>query len=635
MSANQSNDSFIVISPKISIRLSHLLLALGIIAHITLAVYFNFTQDDAFITFRYAANYLNGDGLVYNIGERIEGYTNFLWLIFMIMGKLAGVDFVIFSRIAGIFCGVGTIFFTWLIGRIIFERHSYLPGLCSLILGTVLSFAYWSAAGLETAAFSMMAVGVIYFYLKRSYGIIVFLVLATLLRPEGGLVLGIIVFHNIVSAKSFTKYATTVLAAYAILLVPYAIFKWIYFGALLPNPFYAKTGFDLRQLYNGLEYTGTFFWHYLAGGLFVLPFLLSYKKWSRSIRMVAIFLLIYVVYIALIGGDVLKVHRFFVPLFPGIILITVYGLSNILKNKLLFIGSVLLLIGWQIYEPLDHITSFHRSEKGLVNKMNYITYILSRIDGSNYSLATSTIGVVGYRLLGHEVIDLLGLTDSTIARHPEQPIEMIKTTWKEEKYNSKYLLSRQPDYIMFSTSLKPSAPAEQALFLYSQFLNSYRVIGIPLGDVPFDIYKRYFPIVGSIESDVDPELVYRYNLALNQRDNMDYSGGIKNLRRALELCPEPKYPYIYSQLYYMEWAERDLRVYYSRLKEMETQDTLNYYVYKDLYLYESNVNMDFERAGFYRNKLMSLVPWYLTQLDSVIETYHRELRKYNNRESTP
>src|SRR5262245_49032609 len=35
--------------------------------------------DDAFISFRYARNWAEGQGLVWNPGERVEGYTNFLW----------------------------------------------------------------------------------------------------------------------------------------------------------------------------------------------------------------------------------------------------------------------------------------------------------------------------------------------------------------------------------------------------------------------------------------------------------------------------------------------------------------------------------------------------------------------------
>ena len=38
----------------------------------------DFHQDDAYISMRYAANLLSGEGLVWNPGERVEGYTNFL-----------------------------------------------------------------------------------------------------------------------------------------------------------------------------------------------------------------------------------------------------------------------------------------------------------------------------------------------------------------------------------------------------------------------------------------------------------------------------------------------------------------------------------------------------------------------------
>ena len=60
---------------------------------------------------------------------------------------------------------------------------------------------------------------------------------------------------------------------------------------------------------------------------------------------------------------------------------------------------------------------------------------LKAVDKSDFTLAISTIGIVGFRLMGHQVIDLLGLTDSVIARHPEMYNKVIKTTWKEEKYS--------------------------------------------------------------------------------------------------------------------------------------------------------------------------------------------------------
>ena len=51
--------------------------------------FINFTWDDPFITWRYAENFASGHGLVFNIGERIEGYSNLLYvLLFALLAKL-------------------------------------------------------------------------------------------------------------------------------------------------------------------------------------------------------------------------------------------------------------------------------------------------------------------------------------------------------------------------------------------------------------------------------------------------------------------------------------------------------------------------------------------------------------------
>jgi hypothetical protein len=42
-----------------------------------------FIQDDAFISFRYAFHSAQGQGLVWNLGELVEGYTNFLWVLIL------------------------------------------------------------------------------------------------------------------------------------------------------------------------------------------------------------------------------------------------------------------------------------------------------------------------------------------------------------------------------------------------------------------------------------------------------------------------------------------------------------------------------------------------------------------------
>src|SRR3954452_12539716 len=47
--------------------------------------------DDAMISMRYARNLADGHGLVWNAGERVEGYSNFLWTL--VMAAVHGLGF--------------------------------------------------------------------------------------------------------------------------------------------------------------------------------------------------------------------------------------------------------------------------------------------------------------------------------------------------------------------------------------------------------------------------------------------------------------------------------------------------------------------------------------------------------------
>jgi arabinofuranosyltransferase len=59
------------------------ILILTVVTLVCLAWHNRFIWDDPFILFRYADNLELGKGLVWNEGERVEGYTNFLWTLLM------------------------------------------------------------------------------------------------------------------------------------------------------------------------------------------------------------------------------------------------------------------------------------------------------------------------------------------------------------------------------------------------------------------------------------------------------------------------------------------------------------------------------------------------------------------------
>jgi tetratricopeptide (TPR) repeat protein len=96
---------------------------------------------------------------------------------------------------------------------------------------------------------------------------------------------------------------------------------------------------------------------------------------------------------------------------------------------------------------------------------------------------------------------MLGLTDEYIARNPEE-VEGIVTTWKERRFNNDYLLSQSPDFVLFSTGYKPSAPAERALMQHSEFRDKYRSLGFPRESQ----YKVLWRRVGEINMESDTVL---------------------------------------------------------------------------------------------------------------------------------
>ena len=51
-----------------------------------------FLSDDAFISFRYSRHLADGLGLVWNAGEPVEGYTNFLWVLLMAASLSLGLE---------------------------------------------------------------------------------------------------------------------------------------------------------------------------------------------------------------------------------------------------------------------------------------------------------------------------------------------------------------------------------------------------------------------------------------------------------------------------------------------------------------------------------------------------------------
>ena len=185
--------------------------------------------------------------------------------------------------------------------------------------------------------------------------------------------------------------------------------------------------------------------------------------------------------------------------------------------------------------PRKWIRDVRRAEMGLCFKLSKYAERLNQSFGADFTLATSTIGVISY-LTEVKVIDMLGLTDRYIAKHPEK-IPGIFSTWKEKKFNTQYLLSLDPDVIMFSTGIKPSAPAERALFLSSKFRENYYPYYFPEKTL-LVVYKKKGEYSKKNEIFPDARFVNLYNEVINLETKGDIPACLDRLKQILEVGPK-------------------------------------------------------------------------------------------------
>jgi len=162
--------------------------------------------DDAFISFRYAENLASGKGLVYNEGERVEGYTNFLWVILLSTCKKFGIDIVPMSQYLSLISALLIIIILFHLPYLLYEKppNPIFNPISCLFLAANTTFSLWILSGLESLFFLLFVLSSIAIYLKnqKSLYLPVLIALATLTRPEGIMVFGVTFLCKLILEKN-------------------------------------------------------------------------------------------------------------------------------------------------------------------------------------------------------------------------------------------------------------------------------------------------------------------------------------------------------------------------------------------------------------------------------------------------
>lgn len=298
-----------------------------------------FTIDDSFITFRYSSNWVKGIGPVFNPGlPRAEGYTSFLWMLIMTIPHLFNQGVVTFSKVVGIAATIGTmgIIYALVVASSIVEKSlaRIAGGLAVLFYAILPETTVHAVSGMETALFGFTLIGMVYLAYAGIHGnrralgwLPVAGLINGLIRPEANLLAAIVLLFTFFSIIERRFLLRSILVLYFLPGAIYFVWRWIYYGALLPLPFYIKTGGGSLP---GWTYVSSFLIFIFSNFiLFIGISLLMRSRLIPLILLVGVADLSFFLFVSpVMGYD----YRFIYSLVPLLLVLTGLGISFILAK---------------------------------------------------------------------------------------------------------------------------------------------------------------------------------------------------------------------------------------------------------------------------------------------------------------
>lgn len=449
-------------------------LALLLILFLQVISFIGRGEEDAYISYRYALNLDRGNGLVYNVGERVEGFSNPSWTLLLALFHYFGLPFRVSAFLMAIIFDL-LIFF--LIRKI--SIHLFSDSLIARIPLVLLSlYSYMHASfdnGLEGSIWSfcitLLLLGVTF---QKKYIILTGSILAVISRPEGIVVyfisLGYLIYLLIKRKEATNLKSYSEIFISIGLVIFFFVLRYLYYQAWLPNSLMAKGAFInyLHFLRTFLENKGLTYYREYLGSIGRLNLLLSIcgiffiSRKDLGFYSLALILLSFFL-ILKNSGDWMLDYRLLTPYFPIFtILITAGGMSigRRFKIQTRLVFTILLLV--YLFQLPDY-SLWLKSIKTATNtwvkawKIDPEDYYYALIGNTgkitvkdviqlNEKIALEAGGLPGYILNRYYVIEMWGLTDKEIIINDNPSTYLIphfgKANWIE-------VLKKDPEYLKF------------------------------------------------------------------------------------------------------------------------------------------------------------------------------------------
>ena len=320
-----------------------LILGVALVVRLFLWGYGQALEEDFFITLRYADNLAKGYGFVFNAGERVLGTTTPLYTLWLTFGILLHLNPIVLAQVTGIIADLGTCYCLFRVGRALGKEAVGLgAGLCVALAPVNL---IWASKGMEAGVVALVGIAVWMFYLERkmvpAWGCAALLVL---LRIDGFAVVMVLLVASMWRDRRVDGKG---LLAFALLLLPWIVFAFSYFGSPIPVSLQAKLvvyGWGVQARFpNFLPLLKHLFANPFGAiiGVGNLLFLRSLLQEKGAHRVLVFPLLTLLIHYAGMGlSKVFLFGWYFVPPTPFLYFFAVYGLSQLVPQKSLRIPAV-------------------------------------------------------------------------------------------------------------------------------------------------------------------------------------------------------------------------------------------------------------------------------------------------------
>ena len=353
--------------------------------------------DDAMISMDYARNLATGHGLVWHVGQHVEGYTNLLWTLWM-----AALHFLPFSEanagipvmVSGAAILLATMFVVRSICRLVVPERRFVPAVAMALVGLCYPLVFWTLRGMETGLAALLLALAVRLALgirveptqRRLFALGAVLAAAALTRDDllvPSVV--IVVFAVWWAGEGNRRRALAIVGGLLVATVAaHTGFRIAYYGDALPNTYYLKLGgaplgTRLHRGFVALTHT-TLTSVYVAVALAVVCLLTAWRtRRFASLALLGAVFAIECLYSVYVGGDYAEefafANRFVVSAAPLLLVLAAVGASDVgarlgsvrARRAAVVVGAVVLVAsavlqghGWsstsmlEIYGPVPH-----------------------------------------------------------------------------------------------------------------------------------------------------------------------------------------------------------------------------------------------------------------------------------------